>query len=246
MTSPHPLQGAFDRVNRAREHIAALEVEQEAFGKAYHDNLTIELQPHGDGHRFGQREIEKIVPCSIVAILLGEIVYNLRAAMDYLVYELAWKDSTTPQDGTQFPICDLEEDFKRVAPKFLRGLDSSHVALMESLQPYMGGYWFATLRDFSNPDKHRRLRYSGYGFRTRITTMPVKVPEGPFAPGVRSKRRAIGESGEEMDVYLFTEAPIMIAARGADGSTSNLPVVELLKEIQACVRSTLELFKSDF
>jgi hypothetical protein len=39
--------------------------------------------------------------------LVGEICYNLRSALDYLVFELAKHDSGTRQENTQFPIAEF-------------------------------------------------------------------------------------------------------------------------------------------
>ncbi|MCH8188130.1 MAG: hypothetical protein IIB66_05415, partial [Proteobacteria bacterium] len=96
----------------------------------------------------------------IIKILVGEITYNLRAALDYLVYELARLDSGEVKNGTQFPIEDTEDGFKRKRNAFLKGVSDKHVAIIESLQPYSGCDWTRILRDLSNPDKHRQLTIS--------------------------------------------------------------------------------------
>ncbi|HEX3664781.1 MAG TPA: hypothetical protein VHU23_06090 [Rhizomicrobium sp.] len=242
---PHPLQGAFDRVDRANEHIAEFETEQTAFGRAYHDNLSIEpnSKPPPD---FCTREKFQVIPSDRSAILLGEITYNFRAALDYLVFELAWKDSGSPQDFTQFPICDLKKDFDRKAPRDMVGISAAHQAAIERLQPYNRCNWTAVLRDISNPDKHRHLVRSDYGFRIRITTLPAPDLKGINAPMFRSECRAERPSGEKVNVYLATEAPIMIRARMPGGNIKIVPVIELLKQIEAGVRDTLEAFKPEF
>ena len=48
---------------------------------------------------------------AMLGILIGETIYNLRAILDYLVYELAILDSGQIQKGTQFPIEDTESEF---------------------------------------------------------------------------------------------------------------------------------------
>jgi hypothetical protein len=91
------------------------------------------------------------------SILIGETIYNLRAALDYLVFDLAILDSGTPKKGTQFPIDNTEEDFARHRGRFLKGLNIEHIARIEALQPYKGYTYTAMIRDISNPDKHREL-----------------------------------------------------------------------------------------
>jgi hypothetical protein len=241
----HPLQGAFDRLDRAEEHIAQFEVEQKAFGEAYHNNLVIEpnREPPPD---FIARETATVGPSTLSAILLGEIVYNLRAAMDYLVFELAWKDAGVIQNGTQFPICDSKKNFDGIAPKSLVGLNAAHFAAIEGLQPYRGCHWAAVLRDISNPDKHRRLVRGSYAFRIHITSWGNAAFKGMNAPAFRSKHRAIRPSGEEVDVHLTTEAPIMISARMPGGNPKFVPVVMLIEQIKTGVRNTLRDFEPEF
>lgn len=37
-------------------------------------------------------------------VVAGEVLYHLRTALDYLVYNLAWLDTGAPQQHTAFPI----------------------------------------------------------------------------------------------------------------------------------------------
>lgn len=91
-----------------------------------------------------------------IAVVVGEVLYNLRSALDYLVFELALLDSGIEQSGTQFPICDTPDDF--ASQRFrLRGVRGGHVAVIGSLQPYQGMDWALALQFLSNQDKHRRM-----------------------------------------------------------------------------------------
>jgi hypothetical protein len=71
----------------------------------------------------------------LIAVLVGEICYNLRSALDYLVYGLARRDSGSIQKGTQFPIVDKKEQFVGNQTKRLAGLNSTHVEAIARLQP---------------------------------------------------------------------------------------------------------------
>jgi len=70
--------------------------------------------------------------------LVGEITYNLRCALDYLIYALAVLDSGSDEKGTQFPILDAAKDFAGRGKTMLKGLNAAHVAAIERLQPYQG------------------------------------------------------------------------------------------------------------
>jgi hypothetical protein len=99
-------------------------------------------------------------------LAISDAVHNLRASLDYLVFELAFKDSGIAQDGTQFPITDVKcgkgpggnpIGFDAVADRYLKGISPPHRDMIESLQPYKGWDALETLREISNPDKHREL-----------------------------------------------------------------------------------------
>src|SRR5207248_7031111 len=150
------LDGAFARVDRAGEHLAELKTIIDAFRQGRHDARSIVLDP--DVIKNGNIEPEwPIFDRLRIAILVGEICYNLRAALDYLVYEFALLDSGKVQEGTQFPIEYRPKDFKGWAKVRLRGLNARHNACIKALQPYSGCDWTGTLKEISNPDKHRTL-----------------------------------------------------------------------------------------
>ena len=102
---PHQLDGAFARVNRAAKHIAELKSIVDIFRQAYHDAVASQF----DHDRLDQPDLgPRPVPTpEQVGILVGEICYNLRAnlraSLDYLVYELAILDSGAVQDNLSFP-----------------------------------------------------------------------------------------------------------------------------------------------
>src|SRR5207253_9743560 len=54
----------------------------------------------------------------IAPILIGEVCYNLRSALDYLIHELTNIDTGPPKHKTQFPIEDGKNGF----------LDEEHMA----------------------------------------------------------------------------------------------------------------------
>lgn len=238
----HPLQDAFDRVDRAAEHIEDFRRREATLGKMYHEALTVQYHdkpPHNLSAR-----ADMIIVDSLFGILLGETCYNLRAAMDYLVFELARKDSGTIQKMTQFPICDSKERFRDVEGRFLTGVNTAHRTAIEALQPYSGCDWTPILRDISNPDKHCRLPSRKHGFMIRMSTMgpPKRVGDGALAPIYRSKRRAMHPIyGREMDVYLATEVPIMV-----DVAERPKPVTNQVQELLVRVRETLKTFEPEF
>jgi len=176
---------------------------------------------------------DKVESPLIFSVLIGEACYNLRAALDYLVFELAREDSGQPQDGTQFLIEDTPEQFARRKDANLRGVKCAHIAMIEALQPYKGCEWTKTLRTISNPDKHRHLTVTmshRMGFVKFFTSPPIVQSEGPV-------RRARFRGS---DVYV--QYPVSVIVLFPDGGG----VLKTLHILQAQVAETLEAFKPEF
>ena len=101
------LDNAYARADRAQQHLESLKRELD---KAFANPSPIFSQL-GDAMADGDFIIVDYsgrLLRPIWGILVGETVYNLRAALDYLVYELAILDSGQIQEYTQFPIEDRE------------------------------------------------------------------------------------------------------------------------------------------
>jgi hypothetical protein len=173
-----------------------------------------------------------------VGILVGEICYNLRSALDYLIFELAKLDSGAEQRGTQFPVVDTKNDFEgRRTTAFLKGVNASHIAAVEALQPYMGCNWTARLRDFSNADKHRHFVVTGG--ETRITVHSSLDTDLSKIQGVTFQRSAPHPlTGDEVQMKVHIAGTVTFD----DGS----PILETLQELKNNVARTLGDFKPDF
>jgi hypothetical protein len=166
-----PLDGAYKRIDRASEHLDELKRGINIFLEHKTGSVSIDyqrLRSPIERNKFIYVRSVRSRPIPVpqrFSILVGEIIYNLRAALDYLVYELACFDSRQEIEGTQFPIEDSPEKFNnRICSteangkgKFLKGVSPEHIMAIRRLQPFNGCQWTRQLRDISNPDKHRRL-----------------------------------------------------------------------------------------
>jgi hypothetical protein len=153
------LADAQAKLCRARKHLADLKGQIEAFRQTRPYRMALE----GDIDNGEYAVIFRPLPLpKEIALTIGDCIANLRSALDHLVYAVAWLDSGTPQDDTQFPITDSPEKFESAKRRGrLAGMSDEHVAYIELLQPYNGGGWLATLRDLSNPDKHMHVVVAG-------------------------------------------------------------------------------------
>jgi hypothetical protein len=236
--TPHVLNGALERVSRAEEHLCDLRrrigrwlVEQE-------DAVIFEFESHPP-HNNAVDVSNCVGPPYIVGILIGEICYNLRSALDYLIFELAKLDSGVYQDGTQFPIANHKKTFDSWAKSHRRkGLKASHIAAIERLQPYNGCDWTKTLRDISNPDKHRAFAGIRGDYRALVSHRLNEPNKAAFDAIPRPIRCTDHPIHGPVDVKIAPTSTVTLD----DGTIA----VDALHKVQLKVAETLAAFKPDF
>ena len=101
------LQDALLRVARANELFVDLKDLMAAYGKENEDRSLIKVEG------LTLSAIWPPEPPPMFGVRIGEIVHNLRAALDYLVFQLAILDSGSEQQGTQFPIESTADGFRK-------------------------------------------------------------------------------------------------------------------------------------
>ena len=147
-------------------------------------------------------------PDPVWGAIVGEIIHNLRCALDYMIYQLVILETGAEPTGkrNQFPIFKTESGFEsRGVPQMLQGIASNKtIALIKSLQPFATGddvqspLW--RLQEFSNWDKHRaigltcvsayEIKASGIRGSELLTRLAVAQP-GPFEDYARLFGRMI-------------------------------------------------------
>jgi hypothetical protein len=151
------IKDAGAKLDRAGEHLKTLKAEIADFQQADSHSIDAQTDPQTGAYLL---RVQPNAVSSKISAIVGDVLCNFRPTLDYLVYALAYLDSGSPQEGTQFPICDSADYFKRKRKGWLKGLSPDHIAAIEDLQPYDGRdelQWLRTLRDLSNPDKHKHL-----------------------------------------------------------------------------------------
>jgi hypothetical protein len=108
-------------------------------------------------------------PPEMWPVQIGEIIHNLRSALDQLVYEASSLDENgNPRRGTEFPIFDdypAEPSEERRWRRKVEGLNDATNGLVVQCQPfsYTGTAEFhklSMLQSMSNTDKHRLLNFA--------------------------------------------------------------------------------------
>lgn len=159
--------GCFARLDRAVDH-------RDAFGEAWAEFLAdhpyqpfVEVADDGRGF-VGIRRHVSFPPR--MALLVGEFLYELRAALDNCLYEVAVLHSghnPPPGHGVlQFPIYDDRANWDRNLYR-LKYLSDEHRELLERIQPYHVEEQYkrlnclAMLNDLARIDRHRTLHLVG-------------------------------------------------------------------------------------
>jgi hypothetical protein len=209
------------------------------FGDACKQYVVAEHDGHG--HLFIYLSRVADLPL-MLPVVISDAIHNMRAALDYIVFELALLDVGQPQDGTQFLIEDVKSDpadarrgFDGRKGRYLKGLNARHIDMIEALQPYKPGMdWSKTLRDISNPDKHRNL------------TVLQPVP--------RLIRRYVVTFDSKVDLNAnpirFTADQVQVDASNAiyisPADVSKPALMPTLRNLQLEIARVLEFFKPEF
>ena len=99
-------------------------------------------------------------------VIIGEIIHNLRSALDHLVWQLALLQTSTPYDRTAFPITTTRNNYRDSGRRLVQDLTARQEALIKWLQPYRRGQkakcdFLWLLQDVNNTDKHRVIQTVG-------------------------------------------------------------------------------------
>lgn len=161
------VQGAFpSKLRRAQEHLVA-------FNNAY--EWWISNQPHRVAEEIDtETDTKRIVliadqqPPERLSLILGDAIQNLRAALDYLVADLARHASgghlmPRVESALQYPVATSRPLFKDALRRGRLGCVPARAqARIQHFQPNRRGHDAAShplwmLQELSNIDKHRRL-----------------------------------------------------------------------------------------
>lgn len=139
-----PSKGCLARIERARKQTDALQAEFERFYESKPYSFQQELNPQVGEKRF----IFHATPLPLEwSVIIGEIMHNLRSALDHSIYELTCIESGHPIDRTELPVFEDESKYFEVnkrgepTPKSglykIRGIkDEKRRAVITGLQPF--------------------------------------------------------------------------------------------------------------
>ena len=154
--------GIFAKISRADDQASSLKADMERFCADIRQSIVHEVHEDADEQVWVFRGSTPNVPIEW-SIRIGEILYNLRSALDHLVWQLVLANGREPGWRNAFPIIDKQSNWHKATSQ-LKGVSSTVETMVESLQPYTGGInllfdvaVFQTLHTLCNIDKHRHL-----------------------------------------------------------------------------------------
>jgi hypothetical protein len=235
---PHPLDGARAKLDRARLHLNDLEDRIDAYLQT--QPIHIREEHDRDG---ATRHIQWIATTSTAApaelgLIVGDWAQNVRAALDYTVYELVRRETGDDDPRwTQFPTVVDEARYAGQEQTRLRGAPAWSLPVFRGLQPFNDGadaayHPLAVLADVSNRDKHRLLHTAAMeiaGSQARVSgTSMVAIRRLAQSPGIVEDERllldaVIDTDGDNFQIELNLR--LAVALEGIEAPVNALAAV---------------------
>ena len=215
------LAGSIAKVDRASTHLDALQQALSPFLHSEPKPYRFVAEVDENTSRYLMRlRIEREIPLEL-SLIVGDIVQNLRTALDHLVWELVRANGQKPTRENAFPIFDRPPPGEDEHPeqqrwnRNLAGLHPDAVQLIERCQPYHGPSLrtLAALRRLSNEDKHRVL-VSGWTAIHDAGSFEIDVLRARDVGSIEAGRIYAGRQLNHGDLVL--EAPVQITGPNPD------------------------------
>lgn len=177
------------RVFHARQYLTALASEVDAYRES-HQNAALRREDNADSDtdRYVRLryyfDLPQEIPCSW-GFVVGDVVHNLQAALDNLIWSLAVANSGHPPPNERslaFPAFLDADEFDRVTAKSLVALHPFAVAQVKALQPFHDSHPTLNplylLHHLDRLDKHRSVhvvRHQAHAFDIEISPTPDEL-----------------------------------------------------------------------
>lgn len=205
------MEDARTRANRAKTNFAALKFAISNYRRMHPNNETVEIQrPTPTEVRLVARIKQR--PPRQWGLAAGDILTDLRCALDYAVYALAAthsaKDPPDHAKSLMFPICETEAQWRSaIAGRRLHGVRAEAIDYIASIQPFGHGGATSAMVAFDELvgiTKHRFI----YVAWQRLDTLSLPMKFKGLNPFKADARHIPGEleDGAELIVYELNPA----------------------------------------
>lgn len=255
-----PLASARIKVKRADKHLDDLQNMVEAY--LAREPYTVVREEEDQPRRIVWRlRIKEPIP-DIFSAVIGDVIHNLRCALDHLTWSLVIANSEVPGEHTMFPVLSNPKELDSAVRGRVKGASPRAMRLIKRLKPYDRGiqpFWI--IHRLDNIDKHRLLLALFASSETvHLNLVPVlehlarelgKDPAGfdPMTIGIRPKDRCVEDgaiffainnpSGVEMEPERF-DVSIAVQERGV---VECEPIAPLLPQLVNFTKRVLDIFE---
>jgi hypothetical protein len=155
------------KVERAEKHFRELEAEVQLFLNSQPYKVAAKRNPETRQLIYYLESVLDIP--TIIAAITGDVLQNLRSALDHLAYHLVviGTGGNGPFRHTYFPISDDGTKYKNEKPAKVKGMRQEAIQAIDALKPHRGGndlLW--RIHKLNNVDKHRLVLTTGSAFRS--------------------------------------------------------------------------------
>lgn len=151
-----PENSAFLKLERAKHYLGELQRLLKSFYELPPCEIHSRINPDNENRREYYIGNAKKPPVEIL-LITGDILQNLRSALDHLAYGLC-SESREDIHNIYFPIAGSERAYEKKKEKWTEGMSTTAKRKIDELKPYQGGndiLW--RLHKLNNIDKHRLL-----------------------------------------------------------------------------------------
>jgi len=169
------LSSTIAKIERAKEHVRNLETEISTFWSPDRYTISREDDPDTGDEVFRIHGKDFDLPARWSCII-GEVVHNLRSALDHLAWQLVLANGQTPARTTEFPIFETSDKYESRVEGKIKGASDAAMRVAKSLKLYKGGNDIYLVHALNIIDKHRMLVTTGISrFAVSITGQYVKT-----------------------------------------------------------------------
>ena len=122
----------FTKTNRAREVLEQLKTAEQELASPPH--LAAEFKEEGEWHVL--RITHLVPPLSRVSCVVGDVIHNIRCALDHLACLVVQECGHEVTKRTQFPITQSAEKFEEAISSQLPGINTTYRNFIRGLQPF--------------------------------------------------------------------------------------------------------------
>jgi hypothetical protein len=253
-----PFAGPQAKLDRSDELLKELVDEVSSFLEAEPYAVTWEvLKCAGEPVQRVARLVERVGPPLRLSVIIGDVLHNLRSALDQMTWDLAKTHSGTPPGGTEFPVFWDEARFRarnslgnpvRGSGIFkIRGIALPAQRIIEKLQPYHReeplSHPLYVLHQLNVIDKHRAINLAaalvaGVRQPARGDQRIQLFFSGPLAGGEEILREPAVEAFSDWD-FGFN---VGLRETGATGWPISDVLTRLLRYVRTDVLPPLQAF----